>query len=159
MSKDSDKRDQMGRRHIFIVNRDPAFLELARTLLQDEEGYSVTTTNFIRETFDQIVALEPSLLIIDLTIGEHAGWDLLDRLQDETITRKIPVIVASTDPRLLDHAKANQHRYAGDCFLAKPLDIFELHDSIHSLISRFGLLILQAPSASNNARRLWRVPC
>ncbi len=135
MSKDSDKRDQMGLKHIFIVNRDPAFLELARTLLQDEEGYSVTTTNFVPETFDQIVALQPSLLMIDLTIGEQAEWDLLDRLQDEATTRKIPVIVVSTDPRLLDHAKANQHRYAGDCFIAKPLDMFELLDSIHSLMS------------------------
>jgi CheY-like chemotaxis protein len=98
----------MGRKHIFIVNRDPAFLELLRTLLQDEEDYNVTTTNFVPETFDQIVALEPSLLIIDLSIGEQAGWHLLERLEDEAIARKIPVIVVSTDQRLLNQVKANQ---------------------------------------------------
>jgi hypothetical protein len=80
MTSGDDEREKMGRKHIFVVNGDPAFLEVIRTLLQEHEDYNVTTTNFVPETFDQVVALDPSLLVIDLAVGERARWDLLEHL-------------------------------------------------------------------------------
>jgi two-component system response regulator VicR len=133
MSNDSDKRDQKSRKHIFIINTDPVFLKVARLLLQ-EEGYDITTTSFIPLTFEQIAALQPNLLIIDLTIGQKAGWNLLEKLQEEAITRKIPVIVVSTNQQLLDQAKTNQQRYGVSYFIAMPFDIHNLLDAIKSLL-------------------------
>jgi CheY-like chemotaxis protein len=97
------EREQMARKHIFVVNGSAEFLDIVRDLLQDEQ-YNVTTTNFMPRTFEQIHALRPELLIIDLVVGQQAGWDLLERLRNEAITRGIPVIVTSTDKRLLDRA-------------------------------------------------------
>ncbi len=134
MNSDSQKQDQMRRKHIFVIDSDHTILELARVLLEEEEGFHVTTTNFMPETFDQIAALQPDLLIIDLTIGEQSGWDLLEQLEAKVITRKIPVIVVSTNQQLLNHAKVNRQRYGGNFFMAMPLDVFELLDAIHSLL-------------------------
>ena len=106
------EQEVMERRHVFVVNGAVDFLDLMRELLQDEQ-YNVTTTNFVPRTFNQIAALKPDLLIVDLAVGEQAGWDLLEGLQTEAVTRDIPVIVTSTDPYLLERAETNRARYGG----------------------------------------------
>ncbi len=127
------ERDQMERKHVFVVNSSPEFLDLMREFLQDE-SYNVTTTNFVPETFDAIAALRPALLMIDLAVRQRRGWDLLERIQDEAVTNGIPVIVTSTDPRLLDDAKAQRARYGGQHFQAKPFDIEELARTVRELV-------------------------
>src|SRR5215207_5326036 len=109
--------EQMQRQHIFVVNGSAAFLDVVRDLLQDER-YNVTTTNFVPETYDQFASLKPALLILDLAVGEHAGWDLLERLHGDAATRGIPVIVTSTDPRFLRRAEAEAARYGSHRYLA-----------------------------------------
>ncbi len=123
------EREQMGRKHVLAVNGDPTFLELLQ-----EEQYNVTTTNFVPKTFDLIACLQPSLLIVDLVIGKAAGWELLDHLQREAITRGIPMIATSTMQPLLDRAMANQERYGRNQYLVKPFDLDDLVDTIRKLI-------------------------
>src|SRR6478735_10607371 len=99
------ERTQMDRQHIFAVNGSPDFLDVVRELFQ-EEDYNVTTTNYVPRTFAQIMALDPSLLIIDLVVGQQAGWDLLEELGNEAATRGIPIVVLSTNPQMLARAQA-----------------------------------------------------
>ncbi|MGI8406086.1 MAG: response regulator [Thermomicrobiales bacterium] len=94
------EHERMDRKHVLAVNGDPLFLDLIRELLQEEQ-YNVTTTNYVPKTFDLIACLQPSLLIVDLVIGEAAGWELLGHLQREAITRGIPVFATSTMQHLL----------------------------------------------------------
>jgi DNA-binding response OmpR family regulator len=119
--------------HIFVVNNTPAILDLVRALLE-QERYRITTTNFLPRTVDEIAALQPTLLIVDLSIGEQAGWQLLATLRQEAATRGIPVIVLSTLPRLLEQAEANHAVWGGDRFLSLPFELDELLDLIRELI-------------------------
>ena len=66
--------------------------------------------------------------------GVQAGWDLLDRLQGEAGTRGIPVIVTSTDPKLLDRADADAARSVSQRLVAKPFDIDALLGAVEELI-------------------------
>ncbi len=127
------EHQQQARKHIFVVNSSPDFLDFIRQLLQDEQ-YNVTTTNFVPRTFEQIDALQPDLLLVDLVAGQQAGWALLERLQAEAVTNRIPVVVTATDPRLMAQAEAQQARYGGQHFVAKPFDVDELLEAIQSLI-------------------------
>ncbi len=133
MTMGQAERRQMGRKHIFVVNGAPEFLNFVRELFQDE-NYNVTTTTYVPQTFDQIAVLAPDLLIVDLVVGVQAGWDLLDRLQDEAGTRGIPVIVTSTDPKLLDRVEADGARSASQRLVAKPFDIGVLLEAVEELI-------------------------
>ncbi len=127
------EQSQMGRQHVFVVNGSPDFLNLMRELLQDER-YNVTTTNFVPQTFDQVAALQPSVLVVDLEIGVRAGWDLLAAQRDGGLTRGIPVIVVSTDPDLLERAEREQ--VVGDTrrSVVKPFDLDEILAAIRDLI-------------------------
>jgi DNA-binding response OmpR family regulator len=125
--------DRLGRQHIFVVNSDPAILDLLRTLLQ-EERYNVTTTNYVPRTFNQIVALRPDLLIANLTPREFSGWDLLERLHGEALTRQIPVVVTSTNPEFLAHARRHSELYGQASYVVLPFDVDALLAPIHRLI-------------------------
>jgi DNA-binding response OmpR family regulator len=132
LSADEEAR-QGQRKHIFMVNHDPKFLDLVRQLLQDA-NYNVTTTNYVPRTWDQIAALQPDLLVVDLSVLSGAGWDLLERLHAQGVTQRIPIIVTSTDPGLLARLELECDRYGGDRLVAKPFHVEVLLDAIHTLI-------------------------
>jgi CheY-like chemotaxis protein len=129
-----EDRSQKGRKHVFAINASPAFLNIVRELFQ-EEGYNVTTTNFAPNSFAQIEALQPDALIIDIAIGQEAGWELLEQLDADADTAGIPVLVVSTDPRLLAHAEAHAARYGRHRFLEKPLDLEAMLGAIREMIA------------------------
>ena len=124
---------QMTRKHIFVINGLPDFLDIVRQLLQDEH-YNVTTTNFVPLSFETIAAAQPSLLLIDLVIGEEAGWNLLTRLRQGASTRNIPILLLSTTPDLLQRARDEHDQFGGDRYLLKPFDLDDLLDNIREMI-------------------------
>ncbi len=124
---------QTSRPHVFAINASPAFLNVVRELFQDE-GYNVTTSNFAPNSFAQIEALQPGALIIDVAIGQDAGWELLEQLGADADTAGIPALVVSTDPRLLAHAEAQAARYGTHRFLAKPMDLEAMLGAIQEMI-------------------------
>jgi chemosensory pili system protein ChpA (sensor histidine kinase/response regulator) len=128
-----DSPSQRRRPHVFAINTSPEFLNIVRELFQ-EEGYNVTTTNFAPNSFSQIEALQPDALIIDVAIGQEAGWDLLEQLDADADTAGIPVLVVSTDPRLLARAEEQAARYGKHRFLAKPLDLEAMLEAIQEMI-------------------------
>jgi DNA-binding response OmpR family regulator len=123
----------MRRKHIFVVNGAPEFLDVVRELLQDEH-YNVTTTNFVPESFATIQVAQPAMLIIDLVIGEKAGWDLLRELHDAASTNQIPILLISTTPTLLDDARDQHAGFGGDRYLLKPFDLDDLLAAVTDLI-------------------------
>lgn len=123
----------MSRKHIYIVNQSPDFLDVIRMLLQCEQ-YNVTTTNFVPNSFETIEVAQPSLLIVDLIPGEQAGWDLLRSLRRSASTRDIPVLLLSTTPRLLEEAKDQHDEFGGDCYLRKPLALDDLLARVEELV-------------------------
>jgi len=127
--------EQMARKHVYVVNGSPDFLDIVRELLQDED-YNVTTTNFVPLTFETIDAAQPSMIIIDLVIGEQAGWDLLVRLRAGASTQNIPILLVSTRSDLLEEAREHHEEFGGDRYLVKPFDLDDLLDNIADLIGK-----------------------
>jgi CheY-like chemotaxis protein len=122
------------RKHVFAVNSSPDFLLIVRELLE-EEGYAVTTSTFDSNVFTQIVMRQPDVLLIDVAVGESAGWDLLRRLHTEAATIEIPVLVTSTSPALLEQAREQAAWYGTErSFLTKPMDLDELLRTIRVMV-------------------------
>ena len=130
-----EDRSQEERKHIFAINGAPEFLNIVRELFQ-EEGYNVTTTNFVPNSFDQIAALDPDALIVDIVIGQSAGWELLEQLHAGAATNDIPVLVLSTSPRMLERAREQAERYGNHRYLDKPFDVDALLTHIREMIGR-----------------------
>ena len=130
-----EDRRQEGRQHIFAINGSPDFLNLIRDLFQ-EEGYNVTTTNYVPTSFEQIETAHPNALIVDIVVGQSAGWELLEQLGADANTAGIPVLVVSTDPRLLTRARDQAARYGTHRYLEKPFDVDALLTHIREMIGQ-----------------------
>jgi twitching motility two-component system response regulator PilH len=128
-----EDRSQESRKHVFAINGSVEFLNIIRELFQ-EEAYNVTTTNFLPNSFDQIAAAQPDVLMIDVAVGESAGWDLLEQLHVEAATSGIPVLVLSTSPRLLETAREQAEQYGSHRYLDKPFDVDTLLTHIREMI-------------------------
>jgi DNA-binding response OmpR family regulator len=128
-----EKHSHTERKHIFAINGSPDFLNIVRDLFQ-EEDYNVTTTNFVPNSFDQIVAVQPDALIVDVAVGDRAGWELLEQINAGAETTGIPVLVLSTSPHLLQRAQEQAERYGTHRYLDKPFDLDALLGSIREMI-------------------------
>ena len=128
-----EDRSQEQRKHIFAINGSPDFLNVIRDLFQDE-GYNVTTTNYVPNSFEQIAALEPDALIVDIVVGQQVGWELLEQLHAEAVTTGIPVLIVSTDPRLLERAQEQAARYGDHRYLIKPFGLDDILQQIREMI-------------------------
>ena len=129
-----DDRRQTPRKQVFAVNSSPDFLLIIRELLEDE-GYAVTTCDFEPNVFTRIVMRQPDALMVDVAVGETAGWELLERLHVEPATTGIPLLVTSTSPALLEQAREQAARYGRHrSFLTKPMDLDELLGTIRQMI-------------------------
>ena len=128
-----DVRQRIPRKHVFDVNSSPDFLLIVRELLEDE-GYAVTTSDFEANVFTRIVMRQPDALIIDVAVGESAGWDLLRQLHTEPATTDTPALVTSTSPELLEQALEQTAWYGENrTFLTKPMDLDELLGTIREM--------------------------
>jgi DNA-binding response OmpR family regulator len=128
-----EDRRQEGRKHVFAINGSVDFLNIVRELFQ-EEAYNVTTTNFVPNSFAQIQALQPDALIVDVAVGQSAGWELLEQLNESAATNGIPVLVLSTSPQLLERAQEQAARYGTHRYLDKPFDLDALLANIREMI-------------------------
>jgi len=129
-----DDHQQTPRKHVFAVNSSPDFLLIVREVLADE-GYAVTTSDFEPNVFTRIVMRHPDALIVDVAVGEPAGWDLLRRLFLEAKTSDIPVLVTSTSPALLEQAHKEAAWYGTNhSLLTKPMDLDELVRTIREMV-------------------------
>jgi CheY-like chemotaxis protein len=128
-----DDRRRTPRKHVFAVNSSPDFLLIVRELLEDE-GYAVTTSILEPNVFTRIVMRQPDALIVDLAVGEEAGWDLLRRLHAEPATTGIPLLVTSTSPALLEQAREEAWYRTDRALVTKPIDLGELLGTIRRLI-------------------------
>ena len=126
------------RKRVFAVNNSPDFLLIVRELLEDE-GYAVTTSDIDPNVFTRIVMRQPDALIIDVSPGESAGWDLLRWLHTEPATTGTPVLVTSTSPALLEQAREKAAEYGTNhSFLTKPMDLDDLIGTIREMIGDTG---------------------
>ncbi len=128
-----EERSQEERKHIFAINGSPDFINIVRELFQ-EEGYNVTTTNFVPTSFEQIETAHPDALIVDVVVSHDEGWELLEALHADADTAGIPVLVVSTDPRLLTHAQGQAAHYGLHRYLEKPFDVDAMLMNIREMI-------------------------
>jgi CheY-like chemotaxis protein len=128
-----EDRSQEQRKHIFAIDGSPDFLNVIRDLFQDE-GYNVTTTNFVPNSFQQIAALDPDALIVDIVVGQRAGWELLEQINAAAATTGIPVLIVSTDPTLLERAQEQAERYGKNRYLIKPFGLDDIFEQVREMI-------------------------
>jgi two-component system phosphate regulon response regulator PhoB len=113
---------------ILAVDDNEDILEVLQLILEDS-GYEVETLTNGHLLFDKIKAHRPDLILLDIMLGNMDGRELCKNVKSTIETNDIPVILISASHNLSDRFKPCD---APNDFLAKPFDIKELLDKVHT---------------------------
>lgn len=108
------------------MNRDM----LSRRL--ERRGYSIQTAVDGSEGLQKAGAINPSLILMDMSLPVIDGWEVTSRLKAAEATREIPVIALTAHAMSDDREKAI--RAGCDDYDTKPIDLPRLLGKIERLI-------------------------
>ncbi len=122
-------------------------------------GYAVTTAANGKLALDAIARIHPHLLVLDISMPEMSGYELVRQVRLEPMTRLLPVVFLTERNETSDRILGYQ---AGcDSYLAKPFELDELGAIVRNLLDRAQLVtdwrqvaplpVVTFPGASNGA--------
>lgn len=81
-----------------------------------------------KEALEVARQMLPDLILLDLLMPEYSGWEIVQLLRENPITRSIPVMIASV---VDEHNSGLSHSVAG--YLVKPITREQLRNALHKL--------------------------
>jgi DNA-binding response OmpR family regulator len=115
-----------------LVVEDNRDLALGLRVNLEDDGYQVSVANSLAEGIAKLRQLRPDLLVLDLSLPDGDGLDLMRRLRAAGDTTLILVLTAKTD----QDAKLVGLRGGGDDYVTKPFDLNELLARVEVLLRR-----------------------
>ena len=117
--------------HILVADDDPQLLQMIAEYLEDH-NCSVRAAACHNEFVRHIREFDPSLIVLDMNLGQHDGLDIL---RDIRLTSDVPVILIS------GHRPGEIDRIVGlelgaDDYVVKPFSLRELLARIRAVLRR-----------------------
>ena len=117
---------------ILIVDDHATNIELTRFVLE-ADGLLVDAVSNARQALQQIRAVPPDLVLMDIQMPGIDGLDLTRRLKADPATRQIVVVAFTAYAMKGDEARL---RNAGcDGYLAKPINVARFADQVRALLA------------------------
>lgn len=122
-------------KYIMVFNDTIEILQLFEAILTDE-GYAVSLHNLGERDAEIVSERKPDLIISDHSVlNEDLGWQFIQKLRMKRETEKIPIILATTNLRLV--ADNNGHIMdMGIMVLPKPFNVDQLLRMVEILIGK-----------------------
>lgn len=77
---------------ILLVEDDKFLVDIFATRLQNA-GYDITTADNGEAAIALAIEKHPHLILLDIILPQMDGWEVLEKLQKEELTKHIPVIL------------------------------------------------------------------
>jgi DNA-binding NtrC family response regulator len=122
-------------KRVMVINDTEEILALFEAILI-EEGYEVSLHSYRMQDLGEIKKVNPDLIVIDQLFGNEAhGWQVIQKIHMDTSTAKIPIVVCSTELRLLKELEG--HLKAKNILVViKPFDVEELVDAVNKALNQ-----------------------
>ncbi len=118
---------------ILMADDEAAILEIMARRIASQ-GYKVLMARNGKEAWDKIVSDSPDIIILDLTMPEMTGWEVLTKLRKEPPSSKWqPVIIVSAQ----SESEKIKEGFAAeaDHYLTKPCRIEDILKAIRLMTS------------------------
>lgn len=117
------------KRQVLLADDDESVRKMVGRVLESE-GYDVITAGSGREAIGRFLGAAPDLVLLDLNMPDHDGWEAFDVIGQ--FAPGVPVIVITARPNQQDRAI----RAGVDGLMEKPLDLPVLLSTMSELMAR-----------------------
>ncbi|WP_455209747.1 PAS domain S-box protein, partial [Kaarinaea lacus] len=129
---DDGNTDLCKRFKLLYIEDSPAHIKLVEAIFAREDNIQLYTANTPRLGLELVKAYEPDLILLDICLPEMDGYQVFERLREDSKTRHIPVIALSAGA--MPHQIEKGLRCGFRRYLTKPLDIGELLKSVKEVL-------------------------
>jgi len=136
LEETTDRTDLRGVK-VLVVDDEPDCLTIISRLLQ-RRGAEVCTASSMREALAEFPRFSPDVILSDINMPEHDGYELISRVRALPGGRSVPAVALTALARTQDRTRALRAGY--QLHLAKPADATELIAVVHNLASLRGHL-------------------
>lgn len=114
---------------LLLVDDSDAILALERAILSGH--YALNTASNGKEALEKVVRTQPAAILLDLSMPEMDGDEVLKRLKADPSTAPIPVIIISSEASRAESCLA----LGAELFLAKPFRADELLSAVENALA------------------------
>ena len=118
---------------ILIIEDEAEVRNFASRVLE-LEGYHILQAKDSEEGMMLVKVVPVSLVLLDLRLPEHNGWEVLEQIKNEPEISEIPVIVFTASAGVLQQEKGL--RMGAIDYLVKPLSAACLRETVARVLSR-----------------------
>ncbi|HET6372636.1 MAG TPA: response regulator [Candidatus Polarisedimenticolia bacterium] len=117
---------------IVIADDDPIVVKFLSALFRDE-GFEVHTADDGEKALQVIKDSKPNLIILDLVMPYHDGFEICQRVRASEESRRTPVIILSMKEKEQDALHAFE--VGADDYIRKPFNALELLARARKLVT------------------------
>lgn len=109
---------------VLVVDDDPEYLEIMDRMLRKENLNPILTSD-PASALHLARTVRPALMLIDVLMPDVDGWELVETMKNDPVTRDVPTIMVS----IMDDPKSGAPQLA-DGFMSKPVDSAKLRKAL-----------------------------
>lgn len=118
---------------VLMADDESEILEIMAKRVKSE-GYDVITAQDGQEAWDKIVAEDPDVILMDVTMPKLEGFEVLKKLRESPPSKKWqPVIIVSAREELKDIQKG--FSLEADHYLTKPCNMDDVINGIRLMVN------------------------
>lgn len=128
----------MERKRILIIDDEEDFCSLVKTGLETRSDFEVSIATNGKDGLELARMIRPDLILLDVTMPEIDGFQVLEKLKKDKKTVSIPVVMLTARDDVEYKRKAAQLFNEG--YLTKPVEFSVLKSTIEDIFKRRGEL-------------------
>jgi len=118
---------------ILYIEDNPVNMLLVKKILQQRPAWRLITATTGESGFELALSANPDLILLDISLPDVSGLELIQRLRGNFATQAIPVVAVSANagPQYIQEALAQGF----NCYITKPFRLPEFLQTIETLLS------------------------
>jgi two-component system OmpR family response regulator len=118
---------------IMVVDDSPFIVDVFVTMLE-RGGYRTVAAYGGEECLEVLKTVTPDLILLDIMMEPMDGWETLERIKENPLTKEIPVLMLTA--KQLTPAEAQEYGIYIEDYVLKPITHRELYDAIEHVLNR-----------------------
>lgn len=118
---------------VLIVDDNPDSIAIMRSILESR-GYDVAAAQSGAEALDFLQRETVNLVLLDIMMPEMSGTEVLQRIKDNAVTGRLPVILVTAKTQ--DEDVLSGYQYGADYYITKPFTAKQLLYGIELILGK-----------------------